>query len=77
MGVITRSLAYLVVRNGTTSNRNTRKFIDLIRKATGKWTNWDPPIPVTVIVSFFLLVAISVKTHFPSGWGLWDARYKW
>ena len=44
-------------------NRNIRKFIDLVRKVSGKWTNWDPPIPVTVIVSFFLSIAISVKMH--------------
>ena len=58
MIVLTKSLAYLAVRN----DRNIRQFIDLVRKISGKWTSWDPPIPVTVIVLFFLSVAISVKT---------------
>jgi len=30
------------------ANRNVRKFIDLVRRVSGKWTNWDPPIPVKV-----------------------------
>ena len=29
-------------------NRNVRKFIDLVRRVSGKWTNWDPPIPIKV-----------------------------
>ncbi|KAG8980323.1 hypothetical protein FRB93_009282 [Tulasnella sp. JGI-2019a] len=24
---------------------DSRKYVDLIRKAEGKWANWDPPIP--------------------------------
>ncbi|KAG9312050.1 hypothetical protein JVU11DRAFT_7331 [Chiua virens] len=32
----------------TDSNRNVRKFIDLVRQISGKWANWDPPIPVKV-----------------------------
>jgi hypothetical protein len=34
-----------------------RKFIDLIRQASSKWANWDPPIEIKVSLNVLVITA--------------------
>jgi hypothetical protein len=42
------------MRDGTAASR---KFIDLIRQASSKWANWDPPIEIKVSLNALVITA--------------------
>jgi len=54
------------MRDGTAASR---KFIDLIRQASSKWANWDPPIEIKVSLNALLLLREFRLTTEACRWG--------